>query len=368
MKIQSIHIRLCRRENPSETTGLATGERSKLDYLVISIETEDGCSGHSFGFAGKSAEVAGMIAAKSIKPWMLGRNAWHREALWQESRFRDRWWGHSPIYSYGPFDVALWNWAGRAVGQPVYRLLGAFRKSIPVYASSMQLPTPQSYAEEAMEVVRAGLRGYKIHPPGTFDADLETYRLCREAVGPDFILMADPVGAHHYDEALKMGRELEKLNYHWFEEPLPDSDLIGLKKLSRDLDIPVVGTEVAPGAHYAIAQAIEQGAVDRVRSDVSWKGGITSVMRAADMAEAFNMPCELHTTIYHPLELANLHCACAMRNCEFLEILWPSETFAFGLKSPLPIDDQGIAHVPDKPGLGIDLDWPTIENETFEIL
>ena len=105
-----------------------------------------------------------------------------------------------------------------------------------------------------------------------------------------------------------------------------------------------------------------------VRTDVSWKGGVTAVMKTAHLAESFGMQCELHTTIYHPLELVNLHCACAIKNCEFFELLWPLEMYNFGLAENIWIDDEGYAHVPAGPGMGIDLDWDLIDNATIDIL
>ena len=369
MKITDIEIRLCRHDGAAAGKAtLNTGGSSALEFLVISLHTDEGTSGHSFGFAGKGAKMAGHAAATCVKPWLLGKDPWFREAHWLESRKQQRWWNLDPIYTYGPFDIAMWDIAGRLTGQPIYRLLGGFRTKVPTYASSMRLPTPEAFAAEALEVKAAGLVGYKLHPNGDFQQDLAAYRVCREAVGDEFILMADPVAQYNYDEALRMGRELEKLNYHWLEEPLYDTDLYQLKKLTAKLDIPIVGTEVIAGSNYSIAQCIEQKVVDRVRTDVSWRGGITPVMKAAHLSESFGMQCELHTTIYHPLELANLHCACAMRNTEFFEILWPKETFNFGLKEDIRIDEEGFAHIPEGPGLGIELDWNMIETATTEIL
>ena len=368
MKISDIEIRLCKKKTDTETTKLNTGTASDLEFLVISLKTDEGITGHSFGFAGKGAKMAGEVAATCVKPWLLGKNPLYREALWQESRKQDRWWNLAPMYSYGPFDVAMWDIMGKKAQLPIYQLLGGFRDKVPTYASSMNLPDAEAYAKEALEVKNAGLVGYKLHPRGTFAEDLAAYKACREAVGDDYILMSDPVAQYNYDDALRMGRELEKLNYYWFEEPLADTDLYHLKKLTAKLDIPVVGTEVIGGSNYSIAQCIEQRVVDRVRTDVSWRGGITPVMKAAHLSESFEMQCELHTTIYHPLELANLHCACAMKNCEFFEILWPKNTFNFGLSEDIHIDEQGFAHIPQNPGLGIDFDWDFIENATFEIL
>ena len=180
--------------------------------------------------------------------------------------------------------------------------------------------------------------------------------------------MADPVGAYTFEQALRMGRELERLGYYWFEEPLFDTNYHGLRKLTAQLDIPICGTEVVAGSQYSTAECIASGVVDIVRSDVSWKGGVTAVMRTAHLAESFGVRCEVHTSIYHALEVVNLHCCCAISNCEFFELLYPPAAMAVGLKTPLKIDEAGYAHPPAEPGIGLDLDWDQIENCTVGIL
>jgi L-alanine-DL-glutamate epimerase-like enolase superfamily enzyme len=194
------------------------------------------------------------------------------------------------------------------------------------------------------------------------------YRACREAVGPDFKLMADPVAAYTYEEAMRVGRELERLNYYWFEEPLPDTNFHGLRKLTDALDIPICGVEVLAGSHYSAAQCIAESVVDIVRTDVSWKGGVTPVMKTAHLAESFGVRCELHTTIYHPLEILNLHCCAAIANCEFLELLYPASSMDIAMKKPIEIDAEGYAHPPQAPGHGVEWDWDFIDNCTVEIL
>ena len=95
--------------------------------------------------------------------------------------------------------------------------------------------------------------------------------------------------------------------------------------------------------------------VDAVRADVSWPGGITGALKTARLAESFHMNCELHTTIFHPLEMVNLHLNGAVNNSTYFELLWPTDKFDFGLTEPLPVAD-GIATLPESPGLGADLD------------
>ena len=105
-----------------------------------------------------------------------------------------------------------------------------------------------------------------------------------------------------------------------------------------------------------------------VRTDVSWKGGVTPVMKTAHLAESFGVRCELHTTIYHPLEIVNLHCCAAISNCEFLELLYPTSYMDFGMKCPIDIDAGGYAHPPQAPGIGVDWDWDFIDNCTIKVL
>jgi L-alanine-DL-glutamate epimerase-like enolase superfamily enzyme len=366
--IKSIEVRVCRNTQPTTDAAMRAGGTSNFDFLCVSMKTDEGIVGHSFGFAGRGAEMAGQIAASALKPFFLGKDPFQREKHWQEFRTYDRWWNHVPIYSYGPFDICLWDIAGKAAGMPLYRLLGAYREKVPIYGSSFGLPTPDDYANQAVEIKARGWHAYKLHPPGEIDFDITAYRACRQAVGPDFKLMADPVAAYSYEDALRVGRELERLNYHWLEEPLFDVNFHGLRKLTAKLDIPICGTEVLAGSHYSTAECIATGVVDMVRTDVSWKGGVTPVMKTAHLAESFGVRCELHTTIYHPLEIVNLHCCAAIANCELFEVLYPLTSLEFGMKNKLAIDAEGYAHPPTTPGTGVDWDWDFIDKCTIQIL
>jgi L-alanine-DL-glutamate epimerase-like enolase superfamily enzyme len=367
--IKSVEVRACRNTREAMTDSeMRAGGKSNFDFLFISMKTDEGIEGHSFGFAGRGAEMAGTIAASALKPFFEGKDALFRERLWQEFRTYDRWWNHVPIYSYGPFDICLWDIAARAAGLPLYKFLGACREKVPVYASSFGLPSPEDYAKQAKEVQARGWHAYKLHPPGNVEFDLAAYRACREAVGPDFKLMADPVAAYSYEQALRIGRELEKLNYYWLEEPLFDVNFHGLRKLTAKLDIPICGTEVLAGSHYSTAECIATGVVDMVRTDVSWKGGVTPVMKTAHLAEAFGVACELHTTIYHPLEIVNLHCCAAIPNSELFELLYPLSYMEFGMKNRINIDAEGYAHPPEAPGIGVEWDMDFIEKCTIKVM
>ena len=144
---------------------------------------------------------------------------------------------------------------------------------------------------------------------------------------------------------------------------MPDENFSALKELTRVLDIPIVGTEVLSKHPYSVAECISQRVTDAVRADVSWSGGVTGALKTARLAEAFHMNCELHTTIFHPLELVNLHLCGAVKNNSYFEVLWPMDKFDFGLLGTLPIEN-GCATMPETAGLGMELDWDLIVNCT----
>jgi len=370
MKITGLDIRCCRYDGSAIESGAMRDDAAinGFEFLVYTIHTDTVDSASMFGFAGRSARGAGHMAAASLRPFLMGRNPLDREAIWQDWRTADRWWHHLPIYMYGPVDCCLWLLGAQAAGQPLWRYIGGAQSTVPVYASSLVLKDADAYANEALAVRAAGFKAYKIHTPGnSLGEDIEIHQAVRTAVGGDFNLMSDPVAAYSFEEAVRFGRALERMDYLWLEEPLPDENFAALRELTRVLDIPVVGTEVLAKHPYSVAECIATRVTDAVRADVSWTGGVTGVLKTARLAEAFHMNCELHTTIFHPLELVNLHVAGAVRNNSYFELLWPIETFDFGLTSALPIAD-GIATLPTAPGLGTELDWDMIDGATQEVV
>lgn len=369
MKIESLEIRACKVNNQVASTDALAGVKRPdgLEFLVYTMTIESGKKVSTFGFAGSSAEGSALMGKASLEPFFKGRSVFDREALWHDFKKHDRYWAHLPIYMYGPADICLWLMAAELAEQPLYKYLGAFRDEVPVYCSSMFMDTAEDYVNEALDVKSQGFKAYKLHPPGnSIEDDLEIHAAVRQAVGSGFNLMSDPVALMSLPDALRYGRGLEALDFRWFEEPMGDESYHTLRELTRQLDIPVVGTEVIAKHPYTVAECIATKVVDVVRADVSWTGGVTGTMKTATLAEAFNVNCEIHTAIFHPLELVNLHLCAAVRNCTYLELLWPKAQFGFGLVDDLPIEN-GIAKLPQKPGMGIDLDWDLIDNSTLSV-
>jgi L-alanine-DL-glutamate epimerase-like enolase superfamily enzyme len=336
------------------------------DVVVLRLTTDDGRQGHATAIAARSSIVTQAYLHETIAPVVLGRRISEREAIWHELWTIDRHITFFPVYLPGPVDVALWDLAAQCAGLPLYQLLGECRTSLPTYASSLFMPRVEDYVAEMREYQERGFPAYKVHPPSPWRFDMEVHDAVRLAAGPGYVLMSDPVGEYTLDEAIRVGRELEKLNYHWFEEPFRDFELAKYAKLCAALDIPIAGTETTRGGPWGVAQAIAFNAVDIVRADVSWKPGVTGTLKIAHLAEAHGMRCEIHCTTMGFMDMANLHVSCAIRNCEYFELLVPEEPFRFPMKNPYPIDEKGIAHVPQKPGIGVELDWDAIDRTCVE--
>jgi len=336
------------------------------DLVVLRLHTDEGVTGEATAIGVRSSLITQQYLHELIAPVILGRSVFDREAIYHELWSIDRHITFFPVYLPGPVDVALYDIAARAAGLPLCQYLGACRESLPVYASSLWLKTPEDYVAEAKSYAARGFKAYKIHPPGPSRLDMEVHQAVRDAMGPDYVLMSDPVAEYTLEEAIRVGRQLERLGFHWFEEPFRDFEIEKYRKLCAALDLAVAATETTRGGPWGVAQAIKFDAVDIVRADVSWKPGVTGTMKIAALAEAHGLQCELHTTTMGPMDIANLHVSCAIRNCEYYEMFVPDEVFRFPMRDPWPFDNQGNIHVPKRPGLGIDLDWDAIDDNCLE--
>jgi L-alanine-DL-glutamate epimerase-like enolase superfamily enzyme len=368
-KITAIETWVCRKPSGVKAGGLpdlygAFGD----EVVVIRLTTDEGGTGVATAFAACGTTIPLAFVNEVIAPVLLGRDVTDREAIWQELFVLNRRFAFFPMYLPGPVDVALWDLAAKDAGLPLFRYLGAYRSSVPAYASSQFMPNTEDYLTEIARYRALGVNAYKIHPSGGPRQHMEIAEAVR-AAQPDAVLMLDPaLSDYTLTDAVKVGRKLESLDFHWLEEPFHDPFVGKYAELSRTLDISVCATEASYGGPAGVAEFLRAGAVDIVRADVSWKWGVTGTMKTLHLAEAFGINCELHTTLMGPMDLANLHVACAAKNSEYFELFAPHEEWQFPLISPIPLDGNGHVHAPEAPGLGIDIDWDAVDDSTHSFV
>ncbi|HIC68506.1 MAG TPA: enolase [Candidatus Latescibacteria bacterium] len=352
------------------------GPERETAISLTRIVTDDGAWGVCLG---GSQEVADSV----LKPAIVGEDPFYREKIWHRLNEWQRL--HKGVLSdraIAVVDMALWDLAGRCLGQPVYKLLGASRDKVLAYASTMcgdemegGLNTPEAYADFALKCVDRGYPALKLHtwmPPIEWapdpKMDVAACAAVREAVGPDMPLMLDCYHFYNREQALYIGRELEVLDYYWLEEPMDEQSISSYVWLSEQLDIPVVGPETAEGKMFTRAEWILQKASDISRGGVGDVGGITPLMKIVHLCESFGVRMEVHGG-----GPGNLHVLCAMGiPGEFYErgLLHPfidyDEVPPWFNSQPDPMDEEGYVHVSDEPGLGWDINWDYVRDHRVD--
>ena len=338
----------------------------RMELGLVTITSDEGIEGHSFlGSGMRAAGLEAKALIEGLKPLLLGQDPLERERLHLLMRRWSRTFHFKPMAA---LDVALWDLAGKVAGLPIHRLLGTYRTAIPAYASSQKLDTAAHYAGQALQFKDLGYAGYKIHPHGVPRADIAICEAVRRAVGDGYPLMLDASFSYRFDEAVRVGRAIEALDFQWYEDPLSENDIYNCAKLREKLDIPLMATELPSGGLDTYPAWISARATDYLRGDVPIKGGITTMVKTAHLAEAFNMQYEIHHGGNSINNIAGLHVAMAIRNCEFFEVLLPIETHRHGLLNDLVVDEQGLVHAPMGPGLGVAIDFDLVKRNTMAVL
>jgi L-alanine-DL-glutamate epimerase-like enolase superfamily enzyme len=306
------------------------------------------------------------------KRLLIGKNALDRPALtsqWAPPRRRR---GQNSYAS--AIDNCLWDIAGKSVGLPVYRALGAYRDRVLAYASSQHLKTLDEFVASALQCKAEGFKAYKIHPPeippsggSDYRLDIEICKAVRKAVGENFALLMDPVGVYSRQEAMAVGRVLDQLGFVAFEDPIPTKDIEGLVELCRALDVPIHAGEFIFSI-YDYAEYIQRGAVDVVRFIVDNVGGITGGMKIAALAECCGMECAPHNwgdTLDHAV---HFHCELAMPNDVWFEMTVPQGVYDHPyMKDRIRVEKDGYVYAPVKPGLGYEIDRAKLDNLTKKL-
>jgi len=318
-----------------------------------------------------------------VKDLLIGRDPTYVERFWDVAMR-----GLGALLnrgSYAGLEVALWDIIGKAAGKPVYKLIGAYRDKVMAYAATYQIHSAEEHAKEAVEFRERGIRAIKLrlHRPKP-EMDIEVVRAVRDAVGDDMIIMVDAnqnhpsAGYRHWSTrtALKVARELERMDVFFLEEPLPRLDLKALAELRSKVDIQIAGGEHATSI-YDLRNALFAGAYDIIQPDlILGHIGIIGIKKLAVMAESMNRTLIPHVCDGGNMGLllaATLQALCTVKNAPFVEypLEPPSVVPEFAqkiLENPILIDKDGYVHVPEEPGIGVKLDENVLAEYSSEVV
>jgi L-alanine-DL-glutamate epimerase-like enolase superfamily enzyme len=267
-------------------------------------------------------------------------------------------------------DLALWDLLGKLAGLPLYRLLGGWTNAVPAYASGGYYRPGNPLDNVRAEVVfykELGFVDYKMKVGGApFDVDVARVRAAREALGVEGRLALDANNAWRWPyEAIRFARAVEDCDIWWLEEPLSPEDVAGHAEIARALEMPVATGEIH-ATRWDFRALIEQKAADILQPDAGVMGGITDWLKVAHTAATFNLPVAPH---WH----ANLHVhlVAAVHNGITVEYFAPEQdiyNFERLLKPATRLQPQnGQLPLPDRPGLGIELDEQAVVRWELEI-
>ena len=335
------------------------------EFVTVQIDTDAGLHGVGITFFGAALTASLKHAVEQLGALTIGEDPLRVEAVGRKLR-------EAAAGSAGPggiftlafsaIDMALWDIKGKALGQPVATLLGGLRDKVPAYASGALMRTfsLEHVVKAAPLLARKGFRQMKMQlalPGDTTPArEVERARLIREAIGPDVDLMCDINQRWGVHQAMDIGRRLEDVHFFWLEDVTTHDDYQGLARVSDALATPVAGGEYVYGI-TPFRQMLEARSVDIVMIDLLRVGGISSWMKVAGMAEAFNLP-----VVSHLLPEIHVHLVAAAPNGLTVEYMpWSLKLFE---DAPVAVD--GELSVPARPGLGLEFDRDVIKRHAVD--
>jgi D-galactarolactone cycloisomerase len=325
--------------------------------IVVRLHTDEGIVGEAYGGdEDHSLLEIDAIIRDEIAPALLGENAMAVERCWQLARpptfdqLRDR---RYSLVACGIVDTAIWDAVGKALGEPLWKLWGGYRDTLPMIGIGGYYDSGLTIAEDVGEHREGGLAGMKFKVGGRSPAeDAERFRQAREAAGDDFILLADANQGWTPGEAIEFSRRVSDFDMYWFEEPCRwYNDRRGMRDVRH-----AAGARVCAGQSEFSAgdcrDLMVDGSIDFCNFDASWSGGPTEWRRVAAMALSFDV-----RMAHHEEPQVSSHLLASVPHGTFAETFHPERDPIWWnlIVNRPPLVDGEIA-LPRAPGLGWELD------------
>jgi L-alanine-DL-glutamate epimerase-like enolase superfamily enzyme len=369
--------------------GSAGGMQARRGALLVEIETDERVIG--IGEAGVGGGATRSVIEKVLQPMLIGQDPLLIEGLWQKMFARTRQFGRRGVVmnAISGIDIALWDIAGKVAKLPLYRLLGGCRDRVEAYASGgfyQEGKSIDDLAGEAEGYRARGFKGMKMkvgRNPSTGahlrhlvdyaevcevdpEEDIARVAAVRRALGAQAKLMVDVNCAWSPSFAIEMGRAFEPYRLYWIEEPVATDDIDGGAMVADALATAIAGYETEIGL-FGFRELITRGAVDIVQPDLAWAGGFSECRRIASLAQAHHRMVAPHSFAGAVLLAASLHFIASVPNGLVLEFDQnPNDLREELLKEPIRIEHDGTIRLPERPGLGVELDHDAVERYRSE--
>jgi L-alanine-DL-glutamate epimerase-like enolase superfamily enzyme len=329
--------------------------------LLVRVATDEGLVGWGECFAYGATLAVAAVVEDALAPLLLGQDPAQIESLTDRMHRALMIWGRRGLamMAVSGVELALWDLAGKARGVPVYQLLGGLcQPRLRGYASLLRYETPAQVRQAVTAMLGAGFTAVKLH-----QIDVESVAAAREAAGAEVDIMLDTNCPWTVEEAIRIGRRLERYELRWLEEPVwPPEDYAGLARVRQAVRVPIACGE-NEATLFAYQQIIAAGAADILQPSVTKVGGIAEMKKIATLAAAANVTFVPHSFYFGPGLAATLHVAASTPGVPYVE-LPPGQLDAPLLAEPLRFAG-GAAAVPDQPGLGADPDPEVLRRHPY---
>ncbi|MEG1514962.1 MAG: mandelate racemase/muconate lactonizing enzyme family protein [Clostridia bacterium] len=324
------------------------------EIVVCEVKTDEGVTG--FGWAHGTDVLIDTM--RSLKARILGEDPFNVERIW-EKMYLPKIYGRKGFETraISAVDIALWDIRGKVAGRSVCQLLGGYADEVPAYIAGGYYEHGKDYDELRAEMqanIKSGAKAVKMKIGAlSIGEDLARIDVVRETIGSDIKLLVDANNAYNRIDALKMGRELDRRNIFWFEEPLHPEDLEGSAELCRKLDTPIAIGE-NEYTRWGFKQLIDSHAAQILNADAQVLGGITEWKKVADLAMAAHILIAPHGD-----QEIHTHLVASVPNGLIVEYYDnnTNELLKKMFSDPLALDTRGYVRVSDRPGLGTEINF-----------
>jgi D-galactarolactone cycloisomerase len=346
---------------PANRVALGIGTAVKRDAVVVKVVTDQGLVGWGEAHHGRAHTAVAKLIESTLKQLILNSEANDVVGIWEKMyryQLASHGMGAGACLAISGIDMALWDIRGKALGVPLYRLLGGARRAIPAYAGGVSLgyQPPAQLIEEATKSIDQGYKAIKLRVGESPKKDIERVTAIRKAFGDDLVILADANIGCSVEDARQLMPALDELNIGWLEEPFPAHDYRSYREAKGFGRTPLAAGE----NHYTrfeFDRVIEDGAITILQPDLSKSGGITECLRIAAMASAWKLPIHPHSSMTGLNHAASIHFLAAIDNGGYFEgDVSKSNRFRDDLvDNPGNIDRDGNVWPLEKPGLGLEV-------------
>lgn len=348
---------------PAEAGGDTMKSFRFYGWLVVEVETDTGIVG--LGNAALAPRIAKQIVDSYLTPIVTGGDPWDYELLWQRMYRSTMAWGRKGVAmaAISAVDLAIWDILGKAVQQPVFKLLGGrTKKKIPCYASKLYSQPLDELAKEAEKYKRAGFSAVKMRfgwgpqdGPAGMRRNVELVKTVREVMGDDADLMLEVYMGWSLEYARRMLPMLAEFRPRWLEEPVIPDDIAGYAELRAMNLMPISGGEHEFTLH-GFKQLLDAKALDVIQYDTNRVGGITAARKINALAEAHGVPVIPHAGQMHNYHLTMSSLASPMAEYFPVHGVEIGNELFYYLFEGDPEPENGFLDLDDnEPGLGIRL-------------